>query len=159
MMGAAGQPAPHIAGPRGRKGFTLIELLTVMVVLSILAAIAVPRLRGAIVKAQAADVVGDLNAVKVAILTYHSDHSDWPENSGRGQVPSGLVDYLPTGFSFVQEEFTLDYDNWTGTAGAAFNVGVTFVTRERELGLAVMDLLGSGVWSDGDTKFTWVVES
>ena len=62
----------------GRGGVTLIELLTVMVILSILAGIAMPKLRGAIVKAQAADVIGDLNAIKVAVLTYQSDYNAWP---------------------------------------------------------------------------------
>ena len=63
---------------RGVRGFTLIELLITMAVLSILAGIAVPKLRGAIVKAEAVDVLADLDVIKVAIINYQSDHNVWP---------------------------------------------------------------------------------
>jgi type II secretory pathway pseudopilin PulG len=129
-----------------------------MAVLSILASIAVPRLRGAILKAQAADVLGDLTVIKVAVVTYQADHSTWPSARGRGQVPSELVEYLPAGFSFRKDEYVLDYENRTGNRRAAFNVGVTFITQNQELGLAVMELVGSSIWTDGRTKFTWIID-
>ena len=141
-----------------RGGFTLIELLTVMVVLSILAAIAVPRLRGAIIKAEAADVLGDLNAVKVAVLIYQSDYNEWPPDAGPGQVPRGLEEYLPEGFFFRKELYTLDYENWSSRQKAAFNVGITFVTDNKDLGLAVITLVGSNIWTNGNTKFTFVID-
>lgn len=72
---------------RKSLGFTLIELLVVMSIISILAGIAVPILRGVIVKARAADVIGDMNAIKVAVLTYQSDHNAWPGDRNRGQIP------------------------------------------------------------------------
>ena len=143
---------------RDRRGFTLIELLTVMMVLSLLAGIALPKLRGVIVKAQAADVVGDLNAIKVAVFTYQSDHNAWPRDRGRGQIPPELVEYLPGGFSFQNDEYTLDYDNWSGRRRGPFNIGLTFISRDRELGLAVLDLLGTNVWTNGGTKFTWIID-
>lgn len=141
-----------------RGGFTLIELLTVMVVLSILAAIALPRLRGAIIKAEAADVMGDLNVVKIAVLTYQSDHNEWPMDAGRGQVPRGLEEYLPEGFFFRKELYTLDYDNWSSRRRSAFNVGITFVTDNKDLGLAVITLVGSSIWTNGKKKFTFVID-
>ena len=88
---------PRPSERRGVKGFTLIELLITMAVLSILAGIAVPRLRGAIVKAEAVDVLADMDVVKVAIINYQSDHNAWPAESGGGQIPSGLAEYLPSG--------------------------------------------------------------
>jgi len=148
------QPCP----PRNRRGFTLIELLTVMVVLSILAAIALPRLRGVILKAEAADVLGDLNVVKVAVLTYQSDQNAWPRDAGRGQVPRGLEEYLPEGFSFRKGQYTLDYDNWSSRRRAAFDVGVTFVTNNKDLGLAVVALVGSNIWTNGKRKFTFIID-
>ncbi len=148
-------------GPRRggkRRGFTLIELLVVMAVLSILAAIAVPRLRGVVLKAQAADVLGDLNVVKVAVMTYQADNSSWPRDRGRGRVPPELVDYLPGGFSFQKDDYVLDYDNRTRRRRAAFKIGVTFITRNEELGAAVMKLVGSSIWTNGRRKFTWILD-
>ena len=141
-----------------RRGFTLIELLTTMVVISILAAIALPRLRGAILKAEAADVVSNLNALKVAVITYQSDHNAWPPEAGRGQIPRGLEEYLQEGFSFRKDTYTLDYDNRGAKRRAKFNIGLTFVVQNQELGLAVMRLLGSNIWTNGKTKFTWVID-
>ncbi|MFH1764726.1 MAG: type II secretion system protein [Gemmatimonadota bacterium] len=143
---------------RGVHGFTLIELLTVMVVLSILAGIALPRLRGAILKAQAADLLGDLNVIRVAVLTYQSDKNAWPTEVGPGQVPSGLEAYLPGGFTFRKDDYVLDYDNWSGTGGSLYNIGVTFTAQNQELGLAVMELVGSNIWSGGQTTFTWIID-
>lgn len=140
-----------------RGGFTLIELLTTMVVLSILAAIALPRLRGAILKAEAADVVSNLNALKVAVITYQSDQNAWPPEAGQGEIPGGLEEYLPEGFSFRKDGYTLDFENRSGESRALFNIGLAFVAQNREIGLAVMRLMGSNIWTDGNTKFTWII--
>ncbi|NNM03906.1 MAG: prepilin-type N-terminal cleavage/methylation domain-containing protein [Gemmatimonadetes bacterium] len=142
----------------GTRGVTLIELLTVMVILSILAGIAMPKLRGAIIKAQAADVIGDLNAIKVAVLTYQSDNNAWPRDRGRGRVPPELVDYLPDGFTFQKDEYTLDYDNWSRRRRGPFNIGITFISRNQELGLTVLNMLGTNVWTNGRRKFTWIID-
>ena len=143
---------------RGRLGFTLIELLVVMSIISILAGIALPILRGVIVKARAADVLGDMNVIKVAVLTYQSDHNAWPGESSRGQIPPGLEEYLPGGFTFIQDGYMLDYDNWSSNGRALFNVGVTVITDEEDLGRALWEMLGENAWSDGQTKFTWVMD-
>jgi len=143
---------------RGVMGFTLIELLTVMMILSVLATIAVPRLRGAILKAEAADVVGNMNVVKVAVMTYQADHFSWPSDRNGGQVPPELVEYLPEGYSFQKDHYVLGYENWSGGRSAPFNIGVTFITQNEELGLAVMELVGSSIWSNGGNKFTWIID-
>ena len=88
------------AGRRPSMGFSLIELLTVMVLISILAAIALPRLRDAIYSAYAADVLGDVHAVEIAYSRYIMDGGTRPRNSGWGAVSRDLVPYLPDGFTF-----------------------------------------------------------
>ncbi len=142
----------------GRTGFTLVELLTVMAVISILAGIALPKFRGAIVKAQAADVIGDLNVIKVAVLTYQSEHNSWPRDVRRGRVPPELVEYLPEGFTFVKDDYTLDYDNWSRRRRGPFNIGLTVITRNDLLGLTVVNMLGRNAWTNGRRKFTWVID-
>ncbi len=93
-----------------RQGFSLIELLTVMVVIAILAAIALPKLRGAIYKAQAANIIGDVHAIQVAYSQYISDGGTRPRNAGWGSVPADLAPYLPGGFEFSND--LADY-RWT----------------------------------------------
>lgn len=149
---------PNLSGRPGAMGFSLIELLITMAVLSILAGIALPRLRGAIVKAEAVDVLADMDVVKVAIINYQSDHNVWPDESGGGQVPNGLAEYLPSGFTFAREKFTLDYDNQDAGGSSLYNVGITVVTEEEELGRAVLELVGTNMWPAGGRRYTWIVD-
>ena len=138
----------------GRSGYTLIELLTVMVLISVLAAIAQPRLRHAVMRAKAATVIGDLDVVKVAVINYEADRATWPDEAGPGVIPPGLEPYLPSGFSFVKPEYELDYDNRVGSG--VFDVGLSLVTRDEQLGRAVFALLRGGAYTVGD-RHTWVL--
>jgi len=144
-------------GPQQRRsveGFSLIELMIVVTIISIVAAIAQPQLHSVLLKARAADVVADMQAVKTAVFQYQADHNAWPPDRNRGIVPPGLEEYLPDGFSFQQEGYVMDVDNWGGTP---FNLGVTIITSDSDLGLAVIDLLGTSVWNVGQ-KYSWVID-
>ena len=147
-----------LAAGRRSLGYTLIELVVVMMVISILAGIAMQLYHGFVIRARAADIIGDMNAVKVAVLTYQSDHNAWPPDAGSGRIPTGLAEYLPGGFSFDNEDFVLDYENWSGRGSSPFNVGVAFITEEEPLGLWVMDIMGSSIWPGGSGRFTWVID-
>ncbi|HSR40841.1 MAG TPA: hypothetical protein VLL48_01685, partial [Longimicrobiales bacterium] len=98
----------------------------------------------------------DLNVVKVAVLNYQGQNTTWPPDESAGQVPAGLEPYLPAGFTFTDEDYQLDYENWTGSSPGI--VAVTLVTPDRELGLALLDMLGANSWTDGNQKYTWVIE-
>lgn len=58
--------------------FTLIELLIVVAIIGILAAIAVPNFRNAMIRANIAKVKGDFKAIETALETYFIDHSRYP---------------------------------------------------------------------------------
>ena len=69
--------ANRIGGGRGARGFTLIEILVVVVILSILAAIVVPRVmeypgqaRQTAAKADVSAIVGALNSYKLDNFSY-----------------------------------------------------------------------------------------
>ena len=137
-----------------RNGVTLIELLMVLLIVSIIAAIAQPKLTSVIVKARAADAISDMQIVRGAAYTYQSDQQAWPADVSRGIIPPGLEEYLPEGFDLVKADYTLDYDNW---GGSPFTIGVTLITPDTALGRTALDLLGSPKWNAGD-KYTWVIE-
>jgi hypothetical protein len=113
-----------------------------------------PRLRGAVIRGEAAVVVGDLNVVKVAVFNYEAEHGSWPGEAGPGETPSGLEEYLPAGFSLHKPKYDLDYDNRVGSG--VFDVGISLVTQAEELGQAVFHLLGGGTYSVGD-RHTWII--
>jgi type II secretory pathway pseudopilin PulG len=140
------------------NGFTFVGLLLSMVLISILAAIAQPTLHRALVRGRAADVVEELNVLKTALLSYRADQNEWPLDQSRGTIPPGLEDYLPEGFSFRSPGYVLDYDDWSRMGDPPFDITLSFISADGELGLAVMDRLGSNVWSDGGSKYTWVIE-
>ena len=83
-------------GRMGRKGFTLVELLTAMVMVGILAAIAVPRLRGPIGKADAARVLSDLNTIRHASYEFLEEEGRFPRSSSPGQRPAEMGDGAPS---------------------------------------------------------------
>ena len=137
-----------------RKGVTLTELLVVMLIVSIIAAIAQPRLSEVITKARAADAISDMQVVRVAAFGYQSDQQAWPSDVERGIVPPGLEDYLPGDFNLVKDDYTLDYEYW---GGSPFMVGITLITSDSTLGRTALEMLASPKWNAGD-KYTWVIE-
>lgn len=150
LLGAPRRPA------RTEGGFTLTELVVVVAVVAFLAAIAAPNLQRAIVKARAAEAVSDLQVIRVAVLSYHADHHTYPKDVGRGQIPSGLGDYLPDGFLLTQKYYTMDYDNWSGKSQGF--VGLTVITTDKVLGDEMVRMLRPNAWSNGSNKFSWVIE-
>ena len=137
-----------------RKGVTLAELLVVVLIISIVAAIAQPQLTHIIVKARAADAVADIRVIRVAVYDYQADQQSWPPDAAAGEMPSGLDAYLPGGFDFVKDDWDLDFTNWGGTPYA---IGVALVTSDSILGRTVMEMLPPPKW-EAWPRYTWVIE-
>ena len=76
------------------RGMTLIEILMVLVVLGILVGLAIPNLRSALFRAEAAKVVADMNTVRLALFEYREDNGSLPRSGRWDNVPPDLLPYL-----------------------------------------------------------------
>ncbi len=64
--------------PRAERGFTLIEVMVVVVILSILAAIIVPRIMDRPDKARIVKAQADIRALESALNLYRLDNNNYP---------------------------------------------------------------------------------
>jgi prepilin-type N-terminal cleavage/methylation domain-containing protein len=83
-----------------RRGFSFIELLVAMTIIGILANIAIPIIRNVKVKAEATQIIGDINVIRTAAYDYYAAHQAFPEGGAWGTPPRAMVPSLPNGFSF-----------------------------------------------------------
>jgi len=86
--------SPLTVRPRPR-GFTLVEMMFVMLVVATLATLILPNYRQSQLKAQAADVLGRVSAINVALKSYEADgYSIVPFTGPAGQAPAFLTPYV-----------------------------------------------------------------
>jgi general secretion pathway protein G len=72
-------PSPaRVSRRRVRSGFTLIEILIVIVIIAMLAALLLPAINGAIVKAREAAVNSEVNLLAQAMASFKSKYGDYP---------------------------------------------------------------------------------
>ena len=91
---------------KARQAFTLIELLVVIAIIAILAAILLPVLNKAKMRAQTVYCLNNMKQLQLCYIMYYQDNNDFlPPNggqSGKGAVSSwagqssAQVDYLTT---------------------------------------------------------------
>jgi prepilin-type N-terminal cleavage/methylation domain-containing protein len=131
---------------RRRRGFTFIEILVVIIVLSILSALAVLKYIDLKHRALTASAIADLQAVRLAGYSAWYEHGIWPGEVGAGVIPGGLVPYLPGGFTFSKPEYTLDWDNFVPPGGGptgAMQLGVVVTSGNARLMKTLQNSLGS----------------
>lgn len=148
-----------------RNGFTLVEAMTAMLVVSTLARIAVPQMQELTLRARAAEVVGAIRTVEVAVMNHYASDHYWPDDAWPGEVPPELVEELPDGFSFQRGAYELDWENWRLPDGLPRHpqtrvlLGVSVKTDDPDLGNAISDLVGDGRGHFTlDDSYTFVLE-
>jgi prepilin-type N-terminal cleavage/methylation domain-containing protein len=129
---------------RRRQGFALIELLMVLLVLSIVVGIAVPKYRGLRDRAVAAEVIGAITTVRSGAFAHLEATGHWPAGAATGAVPPELGPYLPDGFRFNQTGYALAWrsSSWAGDGGEASAQLVQVTTEDPFVCDAVNSLLG-----------------
>ena len=104
-------PSVFFGRSTARKGFTLIELLIVIVIISILAAIAIPKFGSTKEKAYVSKMISDLRNLATAQEAYVTDNLIYYA----GVVPGGGLIYGPSpGVTIVINEGT--NAGWAATA-------------------------------------------
>ena len=100
------------------SSFTLIELLIVVAIIAILAAIAVPNLLDAQVRAKVSRAKADMRTIATALEVYRADNNAYPPNDGHYNIPPVQVTtpiaYLTT--SLLIDPFSIrEYDPTNGS--------------------------------------------
>ncbi len=137
-----------------RSGHTLVELLIGILIAGILAGMGTSTFKTAVDATHATAVVADLHIVRMAVHAHSADKGRWPADAYRGRIPTTLRPYLPEGFSFATEAYTLDYDNWVGrwsSTGTAQG-SITVYMAETDLGKRVEKKLEGSGWTDDELE-------
>jgi prepilin-type N-terminal cleavage/methylation domain-containing protein len=98
---------------RDRRGFTFIELLVVIMVISLLTGLALPKYQQIRKRGTAAEAIAAIGVVRHAAFAYNESTGQWAPGGSTGQTPAELTAYLPDGFSFSQPDFDLAWRHAT----------------------------------------------
>ena len=142
-----------------RPGFTFVELMISMLIVGLLSAVAVPKYIDFKRRANTTKVIGDIQVVRVAVMSFYADSSYFPAETGPGTVPPNLQKYLPIGFTFQRLAWTVDYQRWDagGLGGADVLIGVTITTEDAMLGETTSRVLGNLPQVAASPSFTFMI--
>jgi len=82
-------PSQHRAWWCSDHGFTLVEILAVIMVISLLAGLGLPKLRTVVEKAKVARAIGDIDAIQFDLMAIESQNQPLPASLaaiGRGGI-------------------------------------------------------------------------
>ncbi|MEI6106508.1 MAG: type II secretion system protein [Opitutae bacterium] len=77
--------------PRSCAGIGLVELMVVVLIISMLMAVAVPSYQRVRQKAKAATLVNDLRVFAAVFQAYAHENGVWPAEAASGVVPTGIT--------------------------------------------------------------------
>ena len=148
--------------PRRTAAFSLVELSIAFLIISLLAALAVPAWKQAQLNARATALASDLRVFAGAFQSYAHDRGDWPLATFEpAEFPPGMQSYLtpthwaratPVGGSYTWARDTLQQGERYRAALLILNVGANRVTSDRSLLTAIDRQLDDGNLDTGNFR-------
>jgi prepilin-type N-terminal cleavage/methylation domain-containing protein len=154
---------------RSRKAFSLLELLTVVTIVGILSAIAVPTLSRAKIRASVAGAKHNITTLANAALLFRIDHGHYPRSYAYDTVDD--LGVLHTGGSYTSatdypdpfqrmapaEEIEVDFDEGPITGSGRSRHGFVYVNYGDFLRPDIPGYDGIGIYSLGpDRRDSWL---
>jgi type IV pilus assembly protein PilA len=131
------------------KGFTLIELMIVVLIVAILAAVAVPLMRGRVDAAKWSEAKAALGTISTAIRAYHA------EKGPNGTAPDSIMGNTATSLGFNDGDLEGTYfadDDYTITSVAmdplTFVITAAPSKADAPGNLASVSLNQAGAWTE-----------
>ena len=135
---------------KSRKGFTLIELMVVVLIVSILAAVAIPILRGRIDAAKWSEGKAMMGSISTAIRAYHAEKGTTgaaPTTLFAGNTGLGFAAGDLTGKFFADADFTVNWGAITMNPLAYIITCTPATQADRPSNPATVTLNQAGAWT------------
>lgn len=145
-----------------RFGFTLQELLLALTIVGAMSAIAVPKFSDVRRRAQASEILVDVETVRSATYGFYSDSGYFPTEVGGGNIPDNMGTYLPKNFTFKKKDWQIDFENWTLKYTPVYSksktvIGVTITPVDAKVGTAAFTMYGDSPKFIVGPKVTFIV--
>ncbi|MGH7567568.1 MAG: type II secretion system protein, partial [Gemmatimonadales bacterium] len=145
-------------------GFSFIELLVVLVIIGILANLVVPTYGTIKRRAEAAHIIGDMSAIRIAALNAYAATGEFPPTAAWGEVPDEFTGTLPNGFDFQYKTAAYRWRRWSLPNGLPADpaqtvlVGLEMQTTDEGLVASVKGLYRGAVAFGTSTQITFVLQ-
>jgi len=139
-----------------RKGFTLVELMVVILIVGILAAVAIPIMRGRIDSAKWSEGRSMMGTIASAIRAYVAERDRAPAGSGNAMSDSATASELGfrgedfDGTYFLPEHFSYEATYIPAAVGEPNELKFTITGENTALTPDYYELDEEGVWTWGD---------